>query len=123
MSLIDPSLLNSLSFLFGQTMTVQRKTISRSPSGGEVNTWADLKDHVNIPCVISSKSKVDGSPQKIQRKDGSYVYELYKVMLKGYYPSITHEDQVVSDGKTYEILSIVSDSEKVMTTLQCAIIS
>lgn len=110
-----PKLINHLQDddFFPLTVTIQRRTGDRTPTGGfsSPGTWTDiLKD---IPCRR-------GIPAASERRStwGRIEQEGYSIALNGYYPEI-HADMraVTSDGIDVDIRGVMHDSDEQMTVL------
>lgn len=119
MPLIDPSLLDSLGFLFNKTVTIQEATDTQDAFGAPTSTWANKTSHVAIPCVLSPT----GTSGEVKRPDMTYVVAPFKFMLQGYYPLITEKMRAVCGSRNYDILLAKSDSQDVMTTLLCEVVT
>ena len=115
MSLIDPSILASLGFLFNKTATIQAATETQNGYGEPVSTWATLAGHEAIPCVASpSGTRLAGI-----RPDHAPVIDTTKIMLQGFYPDIQTGMRAVVGSQTYTVISPQSDSQDLITTLIC----
>lgn len=98
--------------VFSELATIQEYTTTTSQSGGQIKTWRDKAGHVSIPCYVSSR--------EAQEQKSSLLIQTVlqtKIRLSGYYPLIQNAMRVVCNGITYEITSVGSDSQTLLTTL------
>lgn len=115
--LIDPSLLESLGFLFNKTVTIQESTETRNGYGEPISTWANKSGHINIPCVASP-----AGGNEIKRSDMTYVVATHKILLQGHYPTISETMRAVLGGVYLDILLVEHDSQDLTTRLLCQIV-
>lgn len=139
MSLIDPSILNGLGFLFNKTCTVLEESRTQDSTGQPIETWETLAYtlqtdegheivthngepiklsllHKDLPCVLSP-ARQQGRNAEIRKRDRTYVVASYKVLMQGFYPAITELMRVVVGLETYDILLVQHDSQNLLTTL------
>lgn len=119
MALIDSSLIAALGFLFNKTVTIQEPTEAPDAFGELVATWADKSGHVAIPCVLAPSTQREGG----KRVDHVEAIPRFKFTLQGHYPLITDQMRAVCGGVTYNIVLALSDSQDLITTLTCEIVS
>lgn len=114
--LIDSSLLDSLGFLFTQTVTIQEQGSGRNSFGEDTGAWADKSDHVDIPCVVFPTG---GREQK--RGELAYATSTHKIQLQGAFTAVTPKMRAVSGARTFDILLVETDPMGVATKLICEI--
>lgn len=115
-ALVDPGLLASLpEGLFPSRCTIQTPTQARDGFGDDKapGTWADLADHVAIPCRMAPQGGVEERPTGL-----IFSRETKRVALRGSFPTITAKQRAVIDGTAFDILAVESDSEGVLTYLR-----
>ncbi len=71
----------------------------------------------NLRCMKSPLQY--GIPREYERRRVNYIEESehYHVLIDGYYPAIQQRQQALVDGLPYDILTVESDSQRVMTRL------
>lgn len=118
-ALIHPALLDNLFNFYPDTCTIQTGTASRDASGEKSYSWANVADHVDIPCARGTPSgaEAEGSEQ-------GYLVRTYHIALQGYYPAITEGMRVVySDATVYDIERVRLDQQATLTYLDVEIVS
>ena len=98
---------------FPMTVTIQRRTGERTPTGGWTSpgAWTNVYDSIparrGIP-VSSERRSTWGRVDQYQ----------YDIALNGYYPDIQADMRAVtSDGVEVDIRGVLADSDDNMTTL------
>lgn len=106
---------------FTSLCTIQRPPGTTNAQGGQdldPTHYIDVPGLVNIPCkaaplVILRPSAADETKLADYTEEGNQ----QQVVLSGYFPQIQQQDQAVVDGVIYDIVSVQSDSEHIMTRL------
>lgn len=118
-ALIHPALLDQLDDFYPDTCTVQSGTLTRNAVGEKVYTWANVANHVSIPCARGQPSgaESEGSEQ-------AFLLRTYRIALQGYYPVITEGMRAVySDGTIYDIERVRLDQQATLTYLDVEIVT
>jgi hypothetical protein len=91
-----------------------------APHGPSERTYATLTGHEDLACAVAPEGGTTASASK-ERRTAEYTQEwnLFEIILNGYYPLIKQTHQAVVDGKTYEIQGVNSDVYKILTHLHC----
>jgi len=111
--LIHPFLLDRLGSFFSATCTVQTNTPAQDAYGQPIAAWANLAGHVDIPCGIYPTK----TQQEVKRADGTITVATHRANLQGVFASITTAMRLVSEGLNYDIVGVVTDSQRVITSL------
>ena len=117
--MMHPRLLSTLGDLYPSLCTVQLNTPVQDDYGQPFEAWAALAGHVELPCAIRP-APIGGG--EIRRSDQTIVIKPYHVALAGYYPTITEDMRLVSEGKTYDIIRVDHDQMKQTTRLTAEVI-
>lgn len=97
-SFIDSRMDPALTANFNPSVcTIQESVEGTDDYGAVTQTWADLADHVDLPCSIALSSG------KEQRLTGEYGVTTHRIALNGVYPLITRLHRAVVDGVTYQV--------------------
>lgn len=117
--IIHPALLENLFNFYPDTCTIQTGTASRDAVGEKVYTWANVADHVDIPCARGTPggAEAEGSEQ-------GYLVRTYRIALQGHYPTIAEGMRALySDGTAYDIERVRLDQQATLTYLDVEIVS
>lgn len=72
----------------------------------------------NLPCMKAVLIDTRPNPGLEQKREADIAgLEIWHILLMGYYPAINKRDQAVVDGVAYDILTVESDSQSIMTRL------
>lgn len=114
-SLTDGRLMDRLTRFFADTVTIQYPTDSTDAAGGPTQTWTNLTSHVSLPSSITPRSQSE-------RRTPMAVYsEAQTVIILASTTASVHTNYraVGSDGNTYDIIGVVTDSLGMSTELYC----
>lgn len=115
--LIPASLMDSLGFLFEQTVTIQQRATGQDAYGQPVETWQDVTGMKNLPCVI-----FPSGGQEVKRENLTYTVSTHKIQLQHAKPSITPAMRAVSGGVTYDILLVETDPMGLSSKIICEVV-
>jgi hypothetical protein len=87
---------------------------------GQVNlsAFTPVPSLQNLPCMIAPV--MINTPPDYERKTQLQIDQqgVFHVLLDGYYPAILQKYQAVINGTAYDILTVESDSQQIMTRLR-----
>lgn len=113
LGIIHPDLLASVTPThYPATCTIQQATVTQSDTGAEIPSWANLANHVALPCRIAPQSA-----NEIQQTTGTYAEYLSTCDLAGAYPLIIEKMQAIVATITYDIVGAVVDGSGITTRL------
>lgn len=116
-NLIDSSILEGLSFLFDDKVTMQEKPESSGTFGQDSGGWLDVAGLVDIPCRVGSRA-VNAERYESDTATQTYVDRKRVILLKGYYPQVKEAMRAISNGtEVWDIELVTHDSEEVTTSL------
>ena len=116
-NLIDSSLLEGLSFLFDDTVTIQQREEESGSFGEDTGEWEDLPGHVDLPCRVGSRAVI-GDRFERDASTQTYIDRRKVILLKGYFPLVTEKHRAVTNGaEVWDIELVTHDSEEVTTSL------
>jgi head-tail adaptor len=98
---------------FPSLATIQAKTVTRAPSGQEIEAWADVVGLVAIPAAKAPLTAIERQAAGYTATD-----QAWHVLLKGAYPTITTRHRVVVDGAAYDIDAAETDQTSTVTRLR-----
>lgn len=116
--LIDPSLMDSLGFLFEQRVTIQRRAAGQDDFGQPVETWEDVAGMVDLPCVI-----FPSGGREVKREGAPYAVSTHTIQLQKAQPTITATMRAVSGGVTYDVLLVETDPMGLSSKLVCEVVT
>lgn len=115
--------------LFSATCTIKRFNGTLGPTGVEdkqdAANWADLTNHVNIPCMDARDIQMTNisRSKEVKGPEAFETINLRHTLLSGCFPLILQNDRAVITSKngvvaTLDIDGIEPDSQAIMTRLQ-----
>lgn len=105
--------------LFVSICTIQAPT-QTPDSLGQVDLvdYTNVSGLVNLQCVMSPMIDTRPNPNFEKREQvGIDELGIFHVLLYGYYPQILQKYRAVVDATPYDIMTVESDSQKIMTRL------
>jgi head-tail adaptor len=117
-SMVHPRFMTAMKGFFGDTVSIQSNTPTRSASGQQVDAWGNVSGLVTLKCRIAPVSVTE--TRSAQETYGVFTHT---ILLQSYQSAITIGQRAVgSDGNTYDIVSVLSNSEHTMTELQTRLV-
>ena len=114
--LIDSRLWGKLADRMPQTCAIQFiGSTTRGASGQAKNTYVPLEGRESIPCQFSIGYRLGN--QESTPPSMTLTSKQGLCRLRGYYPDITTPMQAVIGDVTYNIVSVIPDSQKFQTLL------
>jgi hypothetical protein len=113
--------------LFVSLATFQAPDGLSGPSGAPSNTFADVADLVDIPCMNAPVSEIRIQALELKALQEIDSVSLRHVLLNAWYPQI--EDgaangwRCIVDGVTYDLMGAESDSQGTQTRLELRLAS
>jgi head-tail adaptor len=98
---------------FPSLATIQAKTVTRAPSGQEIEAWADVGGLVGISAAKAPLTAIEQQAAGYTATD-----QAWHVLLKGAYPTITTRHRAVIDGVTHDIDAVETDQTGTVTRLR-----
>lgn len=91
-----------------------------APHSAAVRTYTPLAGHQDLPCAVAPEGGTTAAASK-ERRTTEYTQEwnLFEIILNGYFPDIKQVHQAVVNGVTYEIQGVNADVYKILTHLHC----
>lgn len=80
-------------------VTIQTQTESIDGYGAVVYAWANLADHVNLPCSLALTTG-----DEIKEVDNEYGTTTHRIALNGIYADITRLNRAVINSVNYDIV-------------------
>lgn len=123
-TILHEGMLAALPNFFPATCTVQVNTPSAGDGGERTPSWANLASHVDIPCAIAPAGIREGRAAGAVESEATHT-----VLLAGSYTSIlasgdaVPKHQVVSGGRSYQILGVEHDSQSYLTRLKTKLVT
>jgi hypothetical protein len=95
-----------------------------APHGPTERVYTILPDHQDLQCAVAPEGGTTAAASK-ERRTVDFVQEwnLFEIILNGYYPLITQVCQIVVDSKTYEIQGVNWDVYKILTHVHCRVLT
>ena len=121
-TITSDALLDALSPLFDRTGTIKQRTDTRDAVGQPIPAWANLAGHIDLPCrvaPVTSLSRASRAPGP----DMTTTRVTHVILLPDDYPSVTTAMQAVVGGATYQIVTVIRDSEQRMTELEVEVVT
>jgi len=110
--LVHPRLMRSLRRHFNSRATLQNGTTTYNSHNEAVTTWLDDPLLKQLPCYIEPAS---GGEQR--NAGNTIVSNLWNVVIAGFYPNISDQQQIVIDGNAYNIINVSTESTDTLTAL------
>jgi head-tail adaptor len=98
---------------FPSLATIQAKTVTRAPSGQEIEAWADVGGLVGISAAKAPLTAIERQAAGYTATD-----QAWHVLLKGAYPTTTTRHRAVIDGVTHDIDAVETDQTSTVTRLR-----
>jgi len=119
--LIHPDLMRHLSRSHsGSRVAIANAAITYDPSNEPTTTYVIDPLMIDIPALIEPVIGIGGRGQEVRRPDQTIVQNPYNVLLYGFYPRITVDDQLIDDkSRTFDIITVAHDDFETQTILVC----
>lgn len=115
MALVHPDMLTSLAAFYPQTCTFTLGVAGVNAHGVPNGAPGNVAGLVSLSCSVNQPAR-SSAPQEVRRPDLTVVTDTRRIALLGHYPEVTVKMQcVVSDGATYNVLSVHHDAQDVST--------
>jgi head-tail adaptor len=99
---------------FPDLCTIQQPVEGQDSYGQVTRAWAALIGHVNLRCRLAPEIQRSG---EFQPQGQTYGRHSHRLLLSGYYPTITAKMRVVVGGESYQVVLVQPDSEGWSTRL------
>ena len=116
-ALVDDRMLTQLMDFFPDECTIQIATTSYNAFGEGIKAWGSYAGHVNIPC---RRAWTGGG--EYRRPNLTYATNVFTIVLRGYYNTITTEMRVKMGSSYYNILLIEYDGQDTMTRITAELV-
>ena len=99
--------------VFGDTCKIQKFSETQTDSGAPLKTWSDLTGCTSIPCYLSQMKVIKGPivSQSVM------ITNQMQIRLDSYYSSIQIGMKAIVNTIEYEIVDLLTDSQKIFTVL------
>jgi hypothetical protein len=106
--------------LFSSLCTIQSPSQAPDALGQQnLTNYTNRTGLVDIPCMNAPGFIPDVRGGEMMLPGWTSEQNSFHVLLDGYYPSINQKDRAVIDGIALEVMSVESDSQKIMTRMSC----
>jgi hypothetical protein len=110
--------LQSLTGYFTDSVTILRSTKTKDDYNSDVDTWAPLAGHSEIPAAIGGGDVgIRLKKQEFLTSQVTYEMQYRRIFLAGSFSEIQHTDRARFEDDDWAIISIVTDQTKTMTEL------
>lgn len=121
LGIVHPDLLASLQpNHYAGTCTIQQASEAADSYGELIPTWANLADHVDLPCRLAPQQQFSRE-QRTQAQ--LYAIHVWIITLAGYYPTITEKMRAVVNSVNYDIELVQFDGNQQTTHLQVRVVT
>jgi SPP1 family predicted phage head-tail adaptor len=110
--LINPRLMRSLRRHFNSRATIQNGTTTYNSHNEPVTVWNDDPLLKQLSCYIEPAS---GGEQR--QAGNTLVTNLWNVLIAGFYPNISDQQQITIDGIVYNITDVSTESTDTVTAI------
>jgi len=106
--------------LFSSLCTIQSPSQAPDALGQQnLSTFTNRSGMVDIPCMKAPEFIPNVRGGEMMLPGWTSEHNSFHVILDGYYPTINQKDRAVIDGIPLEVMSVESDSQRIMTRMSC----
>ena len=106
--------------LFSSLCTIQSPSQAPDALGQQnLSTYTNRSGMVDIPCMRAPALLRDPRAGEAMLPGWTSEQNSFHVLLDGYYPTINQKDRAVIDGIPLEVMTVESDSQRIMTRMSC----